>query len=66
MRKIYIQPETEIVRSLVIENLLQNISKRTGQDVVTKETVDTPGKGGNNDDAGARRHFNLWDEWDEE
>jgi hypothetical protein len=66
MKKTYIAPETELIVTHS-ENLLQNISNQTGQDVVTKEPVVTPGEGGNNDDAGARQHNNwMWDTMEDE
>jgi hypothetical protein len=68
MRKIYIQPETEIVTSYLDHILREN--SHTGAEGTSENNPSgsgTPeGEGsGTGDDFGARKHFNLWDEWDE-
>ncbi len=64
MKKIYIIPETELIVTHN-ESLLQELSGTKGTDI-TGGGTDTPGIGGDDEEAGARRQFNLWDEWDEE
>ncbi len=71
MKKRYIIPEAEIV--YIEQHLLQDtLSKTGGSGAGDGHDGDYGGTGGKSDGTGggglndARRHVDLWDEWDEE